>query len=120
MSFPNINYKIIHAELDQSLRPLLETKLSTLEKYLGDETDVKCDAEFAQVTPHKSGLIYRVEVNLWVAGHLYRAEATEERFEAAIDEVRDELDKSLRRASDKRVSLIQRGGRQIKAMLRGW
>ena len=120
MSFPNINYKILHTKSDQSLQILLENKLLTLEKYIGDETDVKCDAEFAQVTPHRHGLICRVEVNLWLAGNLYRSESTQERFEVAIDEVRNELDKELRRASDKRISLIQRGGRKIKSMLRGW
>jgi len=118
MPMPIINYKITNAEVDQSLLDLLEAKFSSLEKFIGDETDVKCDVEFEKVAPHESGRVFRVEANLWLKGVLYRAEATEEQFEKAIDEVRAELDKELRRARKKQQSLIKRGGRMIKNMMR--
>lgn len=118
MSLPIINYKATNTELDQDLQNLLEAKLSSLEKFIQDETDVKCDAEFEQVAPHNNGDIYRVEVNLWLKGTLYRADATCEQFEKAIDKVRDELDKELRRAHKKQHSLFKRGGRRLKTMMR--
>jgi ribosomal subunit interface protein len=118
MSMPIINYKATNTELDQDLQNLLEAKFTSLEKYLGDETDVKCDVEFEKVTPQESGDVYRVEVNLWLKGTLYRAESTEDQFEKAIDEVRAEIDKELRRSHKKHQSLIKRGGRKLKDMMR--
>jgi ribosomal subunit interface protein len=119
MTFPTINFKALNStSVDDTLLSLLEQKFQSLDKYVGDETDVKCDVEFEKVTASKNGKIYRVEANLWLHGKLYRAEATEISFEVAIDEVQSELDKELRRANDKRDSLMKRGGRKIKEMLR--
>ena len=118
MSFPMINYKAMNTELDVELQELVDQKFSTLEKFIGAETDVKCEVEFEKTAEQQSGNVHRVEANLWLRGKLYRTEATEVNFEMAIDEVRDELDKKLRRAGGKRDSLMKRGGRKIKEMLR--
>jgi ribosome-associated translation inhibitor RaiA len=48
---------------------------------------------------------------------LYRAEATENTFDGAIDKVRDELDAELSRAKDKQVTLDKDAGRELKAQL---
>jgi len=118
MTFPTIKYKATNTELSPALSELTDQKFASLEKYIGDETDVQCEVEFEKETGHQSGRIFRVEANLWLKGTLYRAEASEENFEKSIDEVRDELDKELRRASGKRETLIKKGGRAIKEMLR--
>lgn len=120
MGLPTIQYKGKNVHLDNAWLDLIEQKFQSLEKYIGDETDVKCDVEFEKETRehHNSGRIHRVEVNLFLKGTLYRAEASEESFEIAIDEVRAELDRVLRSANKKRETLIKRGGRKIKDMLR--
>lgn len=118
MTFPTPNIKITNTDVSDELKVLLERKLQPLGRYLGEETDVVCDAEFEKVTPSESGPIFRVEINLQVAGTLHRAEATLDSFEAAIDEVRDELDKELRRKHKKQDTLFKKGGRKIKEMMR--
>lgn len=118
MSLPIINFKATSTELDESLADMVTDKFKSFEKFIGNETDVKCDVEFEKVANQQSGRVYRVETNLWIAGRLYRAEATENSYEIAIDEVRDELDKELRRDNDRHMSLIKKGGRKIKEMLR--
>ncbi len=118
MSFNNIIFKNTDANVKKSLHDLVEQKLTSLEKYVGDETDVKCEVEFEKVAPHNSGDIYRVELNLWVAGKMYRAESTKSTYEAAIDLVRDELDRDLSKSHDKRHTLERKGGREIKEALR--
>ena len=50
---------------------------------------------------------------------MFRAEATEETFEIAIDVVRNELDQAMRKSHEKRDSLKRQGGRKIKEMIRG-
>jgi ribosomal subunit interface protein len=118
MSFPIIQFKSTSPESDEQLQNLVTQKFESLAKFVGDETDVKCEVEFEKETAHQSGRIYRVEANLFLAGKLHRAEATEMNFEKAIDEVRSELDKLLRRASSKQETMIKRGGRKIKEILK--
>lgn len=118
MAFPTIQFKATNTQLDPMLTTLVEQKFESLAKFIGDETDVQCEVEFEKETGHQSGNIFRVEANLFLSGKLYRAEASEENFEKAIDEVRSELDKELRRSRNKKETLFKKGGRKIKEMLR--
>lgn len=114
MTFPEIRYKYNDLEEAQSLTAIVEQKFITLEKYLSGGGSAMCEVEFEKVTPQQHGKIYRVEANLNIDGVLYRAEATEESFEKAIDEVKSELDVEIRRAKDKQVSLDKDSGREMK------
>lgn len=118
MGFPNIQFKATNTDVDEELQVILEQKLSSLEKYLGTETDLVCEVEFEKVTHHQSGNVHRVEVNLFKNGELFRAEAVEDSFEKAIDEVRDELDKELRRNRNKKETMFRKGARRVKEMMR--
>lgn len=110
-----INYKYNDLEEAKSLAPVLDAKLQqVLEKFVNEGDSVLCEVEFEKVSNHQSGEIYRVEANATIDGALYRAEAVESSFEKSIDEVRDELDKALRRAKGKQQSLLKRAGRRIK------
>lgn len=116
MTFPTISYKYNGIEEAKSLPEVVEQKFSSLAKLLPEGVAV-CEVEFEKIAPHQHGRVYRVEVNLSVAGSLYRAEATEHSFLKAIDEVRDELDVELGRAKDKKDSLGRRAGRAFKQLL---
>ena len=119
MTFPIIQFKATNTEMDDVLQDLTDRKLRSLEKFIQDnETDLKCEVEFEKVTAQQSGDVHRVEVNLFKEGKLYRAESTQDSFEKAVDEVRDELDKEMRRAHKKETTMLKQGGRAIKDMLR--
>ncbi len=118
MAFPNIQFKTTNTEIEEKLKTLTEQKFTSLEKFIGDEEDVMCEVEFEKETAHQSGSHFRVEANLKLKGKLYRAEASEDNFEKAIDEVRNELDKEMRRASSRQETLVKKGGRALKEMLR--
>ena len=118
MAFKNIAFKHTNSGTDSSIHEFVSQKLAVLEKYVGDETDVRVEVEFEKVASHKSGLICRVEINIWVAGTLYRAETTQETFEAAVDVAKSELDQEMRKSHKKKSSLLRRGGRMIKEMMR--
>lgn len=117
MAFAINNFKKTNTEVEDRLLTLIEQKLQTLEKYIG-AAPTMCEVEFERVANHQRGDIFRIEVNLEVNGKLFRAEATMDSFEKAIDEVRDELDKELRRGRDKEETLLKKGGRKLKEMLR--
>ncbi len=114
----NINFNYNNHPEAQTLSAVAEQKLQTLKKFISDSQSVVCDVEFDKVAANQKGAIFHVGVNLQVDGAMYRADATEESFEAAIDEVRDELDKRLRRTKSKKDSLGKRAGRAVKKLLR--
>jgi ribosomal subunit interface protein len=119
MTLPVINYKFNGNEEAKSLATVMDQKLAPLEKYFKTNAKIVCDVEFEKIGSHQNGRIFRVEANLSIDGQLHRAEATEESFEKAIDEVRDELDKTLRRNKDKEHTLDKDAGRELKDMLLG-
>lgn len=113
----NITFKHTNSEKDSRIHDFVRQKLSVLDKYLSNETAVQIEVEFEKLVSHKTGPICRVEVNVWKAGKLYRAEATEMTFEAAIDVVKDYIDQELKRSTEKRTSLLRRGSRKIKEFM---
>ena len=118
MTFPTIAYKHTNTNVDYKLQDLLTQKFLSLEKYIGNETDVRLEVEFEKVAPQKNGNIYRIEANLWLKGNLYRAEATSENFEKAIDDARTGIEKELNQAHEKRSNKFLKGARRIKEMMR--
>jgi ribosomal subunit interface protein len=117
MTFPTINYKYNGNEETKVLASVVDQKLGGLEKFIPEKASASCTVEFEKIGAHSQGRIHRVEANLTVNGTLYRAEATEESFERAIDVVRDELDTELSRAKDKQVTKDKARGRSFKEML---
>ena len=117
MTFPTITFKQTNVSIDDSLPHFVEQKLLTLEKFIGSAPAL-CEVEFERVSHQQNGDICRAEVNLTVNGKLYRAEATAETYEKAIDIVQSELDTELRRAREKQETMLKRGGRKLKELLR--
>jgi ribosomal subunit interface protein len=118
MNFPTITFTHKNVSTDPALQTLLTNKLTSLQKYLDGARSVRCEVEFERVTAHAHGPICRIEVNLWRGDRLSRAEATEETFEKAVDEVRRNLEHELERAHDKRVSMFRKSARRLKEMMR--
>lgn len=118
MTFKNITFKHTNTDTDRSIHELVSQKFSTLEKYVGEGIESRVEVEFEKVAPHKSGPVCRMEANVWIAGTLYRAEATKDNFESAVDAVKDELDQVMKKAHKKRTSMFRKGGRMIKEMMR--
>lgn len=119
MAFPITHIKSSgDIELTDALDTLVREKLGTLEKFIGDETDVTCDVELEKITGSHSGNIFRAEANLYLRGKLFRSEATTDQIEKSIDEVREELYQELERANDKSQTMMKKGGAVIKDMLR--
>lgn len=114
-TFPTINFKFNGLQETQPLADVVDQKFSMLGRYINGSCT--CDVEFEKVAPQQTGSVHRVEANLMVNGTLYRADAVEESFEKAIDEVRDELDKELRRAKDKQDTLMKDGAREAKEQM---
>ena len=118
-TFPSVTIKTKNYTHNDAIEEVLAKRLKTLEKFLpDDETMLVCAVELEKMAGQQTGSIFRVEINLQVGGTLLRAEATREKMEDAIEQTKNELKTELVRTSGKRQSLLRRGAKRIKDMLR--
>lgn len=94
-----------------------QKKMVSLGKFLKriNPALIKAEIEIGRTTRHhKSGDVFRAEINLSVGGNLFRAEAVNDDLYAAVDEVRDELEQEIKKFKTRRETVFIRGARSIK------
>ena len=115
-----IKIRCINFDLTDAIEEYVNKKISSLEKFLEVKDVTLCEVEIGKTTNHhKSGDIFKAEVNLIQPAHkqVY-AVAEEEDLYAAIDIVRDEAERLLVSEKKKRGTLLRRGGARVKALLK--
>ena len=115
------NIKATNFELNDSIRDYLDKRLSALNKFIDDVDDsAMCYVEVGKTTEHhRSGDIFRAEINLHIGGSVYRGEHECTDLYSAIDKVKDEVVIELKKSKIKRSSFMRRGGRRLKEMMKG-
>jgi ribosomal subunit interface protein len=116
----NINIKSTNFNMTSDIEEYLTSRVSSVEKFLQIKSDenVLVECEIDRSTHHKKGEVFRIEINLSVAGRFYRSEETNIDVRAAIDIAKDQLEKQIRRSKTKRFELFEKGARAIKNILR--
>lgn len=116
-----INEKATNMVITPEIKDYLYKKLAHLEKFLNPEDEsVLCEVELGKTTRHhKSGEVFKTEINLHIAGKNLRAVAEEEDILASIDIVKDEMVRELLSNKDKKLSLLKRGGARVKNIIKG-
>lgn len=107
-------------DITPAIEQYVYKKISSLEKFIGGGEQVLCEVEIGRTTRHhKSGDIFRAEVNILEPGNkqIY-AVAEEGDLYAAIDIVRDEAERLIISQKNKRSTLFRRGGAKIKQLLK--
>lgn len=116
----NISIKATGTELAPNARELVEGKLRALDRHLGGASGtalLDCEIE-ESVAAVRDGARYRAEGTLSAGGMLLRAEAEHATLEGAVDRVRDDLIRELRRSRGRSRGLAKRGGAALKRLLR--
>jgi putative sigma-54 modulation protein len=114
-----INTKATGITLTSSISEYIERKISTIEKFFNGE-EVLINIEVGRTTRHhKSGDIFKAEIQIVADGETYYAVSEKEDLYAAIDEVKDEILHVLTSKRKKSLHLFKRGGAQIKNLLKG-
>jgi len=95
--------------------------VQSLDKYVdSNDTSARADIEIGRTTTHhKSGEVFRAEVNFHSRLGSLRAESEKEDLYAAIIAVKDELVETLRSKRSKRSDFVRRSGLAVKNMLKG-
>ena len=113
--------KATNTKLSSSISQYIEEKIGGLDRFLGSYNQelVNAKVEVSKVTrDQRHGEIFRAEVNLSIEGRLIRAEETAESLLAAIDLVKDELSREIKRDKNKKTTQFIRGARSWKKFWR--
>ncbi len=108
-----------------SLTPAIEQAVnkvvSSLETCVDpDDTSVLVEIEVSRTTQHhKSGEIFRAEINFHSRHGNFRTESEEKDLYVALGVAKDELIEVLRSQKSKRIHFIRKSGLALKNMLRG-
>ncbi|MBI4128993.1 MAG: ribosome-associated translation inhibitor RaiA [Parcubacteria group bacterium] len=120
MSEIEIRIRTLHVDLTEALRAYIEEKIGSLGKFLPERnTRSLAEVEVARTTRHhKHGKIFRASVLLAYNGKNIRAEENESDLYAAIDLVKDELQRELNTLKGKMRSVHLREARAAKGVVR--
>jgi len=95
-----------------------QERLSGLTKLLRVKDGIKWNLRLSKEGGVRKGEIYHAEAQLKTAKKNFGAQADGETPYQAIDQVRDELDRKITRYGDKRDTLMKKGGRLAKRLLK--
>jgi|CXWL01.1.fsa_nt_gi ribosomal subunit interface protein len=120
----NINFKSTNYSLSPNIEEFTTKKIRTLKKYLGKDTTYEQAQVFVtlgkETTAHQSGKIWGAEINFDFEGMRFHAKSIEENLEEAIVGATREIAGELNKAGKKRLSMMRRGGKLVKSLLRGF
>jgi len=117
-----INIKTTSLDLTPAITDYVNKKIKDLEKFIdpNDESAV-ANVDIGRTTEHhKSGDVYKTEVNIHIAGKDFRMEYVEEDLYASIDGAKDALSRDLSAYKGKKQTMERKGGSIIKRILKGF
>jgi len=117
----NIKIRSKNFDITPAINDYVIKKISTLEKFLTKKDgEVICEVEIGRTTTHhKSGDIFRAEVNIIEPGSKQIfATAEEVDLYTAIDIVRDETEREIVSRKNKRTDLWRKGATKFKNLLK--
>jgi len=94
-------------QLDEPLKVFVEDRIGGLEKFLGDGP-IEARVEIGLPSKHhRSGRIYYAEVNLKMGSKLLRATCQHEDLRNAIVDVKNELQKQIKKFKEKTTDSVR-------------
>jgi len=111
-----VTIKATNLKLTPAIKRAIKKQIATLDKFIPYiDSSVGAFVEVALETRHhKKGKIYYTEANIEVPGKIIRAEAKEKNLYQAINMVKDELQRSLKKYKKRGVAKKERASRAIK------
>ena len=104
----------------QNAQDYAEKKLTPLERFIKRDLDsIKWNLRLSRDEHGATAHAFTAEASLHTSKKNFGATAHGESMYAAIDQLKDELQKKMTRHKDKRNSLFRRGARKMKGLLRG-
>ena len=119
-----IRIKSTNFDLTPAMEGYTRTKIDMLQKFLkhyaNQSGELIFEVDIGKTTKHhRSGDIFRAEINFTAGSTFLRTVAEEADIYAAIDKTKDKMQRELRRNKNKAFVMLKRGGAQLKKLLRG-
>ena len=119
-----VNLQAKNMELTEPIRDYVLKKVTNLEKLLSKIETSKGEAmvhfEVAKSTNHhKSGFVFHADCLISINGEEFYSSADTEDLYADVDAVKESLFREIEKNKDRRQTLLYRGARSIKKMLKG-
>lgn len=116
----NLNIHAINMEMTEAIKQYFIDKINSLDKFL-DQNDesIECSAKVYKETG-KKGDIFKAEVSIHTSGKNFGAVSEKEDLYAAIDNVKDIVERKIVSYKDKKRSIFKRGATKAKALLKGF
>lgn len=114
------NVKTTGIELTDALSDYVDEKMSQIEKFLdSNDGSALCEVEIGVSTKHhKSGEIFRAEVNLHIAGGDFRAESEKEDLYIAINDAKEQIVQTVKGHRKKDRDMFRKGASVIINLLK--
>lgn len=119
----NTTFKATNKDLLDEIRILSNERFGVLERVLADRSSVaqlsvEVEKEAKQITGRT--LLFRVSGKLTVEGgkYVYYASVVAENIEIALDNMRDDLVREVKKSHGRTMRLMRRGGTAVKTFLR--
>jgi ribosomal subunit interface protein len=115
-----MNIKITFTNLPKSpaVEDYVSKKLSSLSKFIKNQDDVLAEVELAKTTRrHKSGDIFKAEINLSIDGRQFYTITQKSDLYAAVDKMRDDVEREIVSNNKKYIATFRRGAAKIKDYL---
>lgn len=108
-------------ELTPAIDAAADKIIETLNKYVDpSDTSALAEIEVSKTTNHhRSGEIFRAEINFHSRVGSLRTESEKEDLYAALIEAKDEIVEALRSKKAKKIDFVRRSGLRLKNMLKG-
>lgn len=116
--------KATKIDLSKEIKNFIEKQLQTLEKFAKKflkkgETEIKCWIEIGKTTAHhQKGPIFYAESQMNLLGRCIRSEVLHENLKSAIIEMREELERELKKEKEIAIAKVKRGARKAKRELK--
>jgi putative sigma-54 modulation protein len=115
-----LNIKATNMDLTDAIRDYVEKKIEGLEKFTKGKNTERMYVDVGRSTNHhKQGDVYKAEFNVVIDGEHFTTFAETEDLHAAVDEAYTELVRQVTERKDHQISIVRRGARSIKKMLKG-
>jgi ribosomal subunit interface protein len=116
-----IDIKAIGIELTSAIEDYVHKRLGGLEKFTkGELTPPRIEVEVGKTTEHhKKGDFFSAQAKIYCINGPFHATKEEADLYAAVDAIREDLERQLVAKKDRGTTLFRRGARSVKKMLKG-
>ncbi|HQM18759.1 MAG TPA: ribosome-associated translation inhibitor RaiA, partial [Candidatus Paceibacterota bacterium] len=115
------NIKATNIELTDAIKDYVNKNLLGLDRFITDpKEDLIIQVEVGKTTRHhKSGDYFRAEFNVDISGKKFYVSAKKDNLYGAIDEAKEALFRKIDYSKNRERTLLRRGAKSIKKMIRG-